>query len=145
VVKDFLIPSEDGTTPPPPTGSTAITAESEDNGSATSADGRVGNGTAVSGAVGSGTDADWFSFSASAGGSVTVSLAISGTADLDWYLYPASNTTSYLARGYTSSNPETGSATLSAAGTYLVKVVGYSGATASYSLKVTAATSVIDP
>ncbi|MBF5043877.1 endonuclease [Aggregicoccus sp. 17bor-14] len=144
VVKDFLIPS-DTTTTPPPTGSTAITAESEDNGTAASADGRVGNGVAVSGAVGSSTDADWFSFDAKAGGSVTVSLSISGTADLDWYLYPASNTSSYLARGYTANNPETGSATLPSAGTYLVKVVGYSGATGSYSLKVTASTTVIDP
>jgi endonuclease/exonuclease/phosphatase family metal-dependent hydrolase len=145
VVKDFLIPTDTTTEPPPPTGSNAITAESEDNGSAASADGRVGNGVAVSGAVSSSTDADWFSFSAKAGGSVTVNLSISGTADLDWYLYSAGNTSSYLVRGYTSSNPETASATLPAAGTYLVKVVGYSGATASYSLKVTAATSVIDP
>ncbi len=146
VVKDFLLPVDGSTEPPPPPpGSTAITAESEDNGTAASADGRVGNGVAVSGAVGSSTDADWFRFDAKAGGSVTVSLAISGSADLDWYLYSATNTGSYLARGYTASNPETGSATLSGAGSYLVKVVGYSGATGGYSLKVSGATSVLDP
>jgi endonuclease/exonuclease/phosphatase family metal-dependent hydrolase len=145
VVKDFLLPTDGTTEPPPPTGSTAITAESEDNGTAASADGRVGNGVAVSGAVSSSSDADWFKFDAKAGGSVTVSLTISGSADLDWYLYSASNTSSYLVRGYTSANPETASATLSGAGSYLVKVVGYSGATASYSLKVSGATSVIDP
>ncbi|HET9449387.1 MAG TPA: PPC domain-containing protein [Aggregicoccus sp.] len=105
----------------------------------------MGNGVSVSGALSSSSDVDWFQFDAKAGGSVTVSLSISGSADLDWYLYPATNTSSYLARGYTTSNPETASATLSGAGSYLVKVVGYSGATGSYSLKVSGATSVIDP
>ena len=123
----------------------AITAESEDNGTAATADGRVGNGVAVAGALASSTDVDWFSLRTSAGGSVTVSLAIDGAADLDWYVYASGNTTSYLARGYTTSNPERATFTASGAGTYLVKVVGYSGATGTYRLTVSSAAGVVDP
>jgi endonuclease/exonuclease/phosphatase family metal-dependent hydrolase len=141
VVKDFLLPA-DTTTPP---ASPAITSESEDNGSASLADGRLGNGVAVSGGVSLSTDADWFFLDAKAAGALTVSLSITGSGDLDWYLYAASNTTSALGRGYTSANPETASVSLPAAGRYLVKVVGYSGATGLYSLRATAASAVLDP
>ncbi|HZI07436.1 MAG TPA: PPC domain-containing protein, partial [Archangium sp.] len=72
-------------------------------------------------------------------GSVTVRLTMVGGADLDWYLYHSSNTSTYLTRGYTSSNPETASYTVSQTGTYYVKVVGYSGAMSNYSLLVTGA------
>lgn len=123
----------------------AITAESESNNTYGTADGRVGNGVSVSGGVGSSTDVDWFKFEVKAGGSVTISLAMPGGQDLDWYLYHSSSTSYYLTRGYTISNPETKSYTVSKTGTYYVKVVGYSGATGSYNLKVTASTSVIDP
>ena len=61
---------------------------------------------------------------------INISVAIGGSADLDWYLYASSNTSTYLARGYTTSNPEAGSYSASAV-SYFVKVVGYNGATAS--------------
>jgi hypothetical protein len=122
-----------------PTPVPVITAESESNDTVGTADGRVGRGTNVSGALSSSTDVDWFSFTVDATGSVTVSLTMAGGADLDWYLYSASNTSTYLTRGYTSSNPETASYTVSQTGTYYVKVVGYSGATDSYTLNVSGA------
>jgi hypothetical protein len=113
-----------------------ITAESESNDTVGTADARVGRSTNVSGAISTSTDVDWFSFTVDATGLVTVSLTMAGGADLDWYLYSASNTSTYLTRGYTSSNPETASYTVSQPGTYYVKVVGYSGSTDNYTLNV---------
>ncbi|MBN1206894.1 MAG: lamin tail domain-containing protein [Myxococcaceae bacterium] len=121
------------------TPSDAITSESEDNGTAATADGRVAASTNVSGAISSSADADWFTFTVTAAGTVTVTLTISGSADLDWYLYSEADTSTYLARGYTASNPEQGSYSVSTPGTYYVRVVGYSGATGSYTLNVSGA------
>jgi hypothetical protein len=128
------------------TGSTggSISAESEANDSSTTADGPLGNDKNVSGAISTGTDADWFSFTVNTPGTITVKLTMPGSADLDWYLYRAGST-SYLTRGYTVNNPETASYSASTTGTYYVKVVGYSGATSSYTLNVSAASGVIDP
>jgi hypothetical protein len=61
---------------------------------------------------------------------------MAGGGDLDWYLYSASNTSSYLTRGYTSSNPEQASYNITQPGTYYVQVMGYSGAMDSYALQV---------
>jgi hypothetical protein len=122
-----------GSPPPPPT---SITAEREPNDTAASANGPVG-APAVSGAIGTSSDADWYKFTVGATGTVKISVAISGSADLDWYLYKDTDTTNYVARGYTTANPEAGSFNATA-GTYLLKVNGYQGAMASYSLQVTA-------
>ena len=121
------------------TATPVITAESEPNDTVGTADARVGRGTNVSGAISTSTDVDWFAFTVDATGSVTVSLTMAAGADLDWYLYHSSNTSTYLTRGYTASNPETASYTVSQTGTYYVKVVGYSGATDSYTLNVSGA------
>jgi endonuclease/exonuclease/phosphatase family metal-dependent hydrolase len=125
-------------------GSTAITAESEANDTAATADAPVGNGKAISGSIGSSTDQDWFKVTVKAAGTVTVAVSVPGTADLDWYLYAAANTSTYVARGYTTANPETGTYAASA-GDYYVKVVGYGGATSGYTLTVSGASGVIDP
>jgi hypothetical protein len=116
-----------------------ITAESESNDTVATADARVGQNVNVSGALSTSTDVDWFSFTVGATGSVTVKLTMAGGADLDWYLYHSSNTSTYLTRGYTSSNPETASYSVTQTGTYYVKVVGYSGAMDSYTLNVSGA------
>jgi endonuclease/exonuclease/phosphatase family metal-dependent hydrolase len=118
---------------------TVITSETESTDTAASANGRVAAGKNVSGNVSSATDVDWFKFTVDAPGTVTVSLSMPGGADLDWYLYSASDLNLYLERGYSTSNPELGSYSVSAAGTYYVKVVGYAGATGSYTLAVTGA------
>ncbi|HEX5744630.1 MAG TPA: pre-peptidase C-terminal domain-containing protein [Archangium sp.] len=124
------------TTPGP---TTAITAETESNDTAATASGRVGANTAVSGSLATSTDVDWFKFTVTTPGTVTVKLTMPGSADLDWYLYTASDLNFFEARGYTTSNPEVGTYEALAAGTYYVKVVGYAGATSSYSLLVTGA------
>ncbi len=125
----------DGGTP----GEVVITSETESNDTAATANGRVAAGTGVSGNVSTSTDVDWFKFTVDAPTTVTVSLSMPGGQDLDWYLYSASDLNLYLERGYTTSNPELGSYNVSGAGTYYVKVVGYAGATGSYSLDVTGA------
>lgn len=129
-----------GGTPP----STSISAESEANNTAATANGPLGNGKNVSASISTTTDQDWFKVTVKAGGTLTVSVTVPGSADLDWYLYPVSNPTSYLVRGYTSANPETGSYG-AAPGDYYLKVVGYSGATSPYTLQVSGAAGVIDP
>lgn len=113
-----------------------ITSEVEPNDSAGTASGPLALGTAVNGAIATSTDADWFKLTLPAASRVTISLAITGSADLDWYLYRADAPTTYLARGYSTANPEAKSYD-AAAGAYLVKVVGYQGAKASYALTVT--------
>jgi hypothetical protein len=115
---------------PPP-----IAAEVEPNDGAAAANGPVASGVAVAARIGSSTDADWYRVTLPAAARLTISVAIDGSADLDWYLYRAESTSSYLARGYTVANPETGSVA-AGAGTYFVRVVGYRGAQAGYRLTV---------
>ena len=113
-----------------------ITAESEPNDDAGSADGAVGNGTNVSGSISSASDDDWFYFDLSAAGTITISVDIDGSSDLDWYLYTASNTTDWVARGYTVNDPETGTYNATATGRYYVRVDGYQGAISDYTLNI---------
>ncbi|WP_158502027.1 pre-peptidase C-terminal domain-containing protein [Vitiosangium sp. GDMCC 1.1324] len=127
------------TSTPPPDTSTAITQETESNETAATANGRVGAGTSVKGSISTSTDVDWFKFTVTTPGVVTVQLTMPGVGDLDWYLYTADDVNLFAARGYTSSNPEVGTYSASAPGTYYVKVVGYSGATSSYTLSITGA------
>src|SRR5262249_35024201 len=109
---------------------------SEPNDSAASANGPVG-ASPVAAAISSATDADWYRFTVPADATVTISVDAAGSADLDWYLYDASDTATQLARGYTAADPEVGTYA-APAGTYLVKVNGYRGATASYTLQIVA-------
>jgi hypothetical protein len=124
-------------------GSTFITAESEDNGSATSADGPVGNNINVTGSITSGTDADWYTFTVGTAGSINISVLIGNSSDLDWYLYTASNTSSDVARGYSTSNPEVGNYNASP-GKYYLRVVGYNGATGGYTLTINGALTKVE-
>ena len=114
-------------------GGSAITSETEDNGSIATSNGPVGNGTAVSGTISSSSDDDYFWFDVDTAGNINISVAIGSSADLDWYLYNSSGT--QVDRGYTVSNPEAGSYTASV-GRYYVRVDGYNGATSSYTLTV---------
>ncbi|QRN95053.1 pre-peptidase C-terminal domain-containing protein [Archangium violaceum] len=123
-------------TDPGPTPDPVITQETEANNTAAGANGRVAAGTNVTGSVSTSTDIDWFKFTVTGPGLVTVKLTMPGTGDLDWYLYSGSNVSTYLTRGYTTANPEVGTYSVPAAGTYYVKVVGYAGATSNYTLNV---------
>lgn len=116
------------------TGASYITAETEPNNSSSAANGPVGSGVNVTGSISSSTDDDWFYFDVTAAGTISISLTIGTSADLDWFLYNSSLTE--VARGYSTSNPETGSYSAST-GRYYLFVDGYNGATSSYTLRVT--------
>ncbi|MCU0611426.1 MAG: S8 family serine peptidase, partial [Candidatus Eisenbacteria bacterium] len=111
-----------------------ITAESEPNNDSGTSDGPVGSGVTVSGSISSSTDDDWFYFDVTTAGTVNISLAIGSSVDLDWFLYNSGLTE--VARGYSTSNPETGSYSATT-GRYYLFVDGYNGATSSYTLSVT--------
>ncbi len=119
------------------TGGNYITAESEPNGGSSTANGPVGDGTDVTGTISSSTDNDVFYFDVNTSGNINISVAIDNTADLDWYLYHESNLSSWVARGYTVNNPESGTYNATTTGRYYVLVDGYQGASGGYTLSVT--------
>ena len=110
------------------------TVESEPNNADTSANAGMCSGTAVGGTIALTTDLDWYKLDVTAAGTIAVSLAHDSGIDLDWYLYKSSG--SYVAYRSTASNPETGSYSASAAGTYYLRVKSYTGA-GRYTLNVT--------
>ncbi|WP_434388159.1 endonuclease/exonuclease/phosphatase family protein [Melittangium boletus] len=123
-------------TTPPPDSSTPISQETESNGTPATANGRVAANKDVSGAISSLTDVDWFKFVVTSAGPVKVKLSMPDMDNLDWYVYTAEDTVLFTARGYSASNPEVGTFTAEAPGTYYVKVVGYAGAMSPYVLNV---------
>ncbi|MDX2220645.1 MAG: pre-peptidase C-terminal domain-containing protein [Burkholderiales bacterium] len=116
------------------TAQTCLTAESESNNTDATADTGVCSGTPISGRISTGSDVDWYRLDVTGAGTLTISLAHASGVDFDWYLYPA--TGAYVAYGGTSNNPETGSYSVSAAGTYYLRVRRYTG-TGNYTLTVT--------
>jgi cyanophycinase-like exopeptidase len=111
-----------------------LSAEVEPNDTDTTANTGLCSGVAVSGSISSSTDYDWYKLDVSAAGTININLAHDSGIDLDWYLYK--NTGSYVAYRSTASNPETGSYSATAAGTYYVRVKSYSGS-GRYTLTVT--------
>jgi hypothetical protein len=110
-----------------------ITAESEPNGSAASADGPMGSGVSVTGSAAN-QDNDWFYFNTTSSGTININLANNGYSVI-WYLYHESNTNPYapLASGF-----GTGSYNAPAAGKYYIRVfnMAYWGSPVSYTLTV---------
>jgi len=120
-----------GSTPPPEDD------PYEDNDTAGTAYGPIDSGVDYEDAeIVDSSDVDWFYFNTEDSGTITVSVSHESGEDLDWYLYLSTDTSNYLARGYTTSNPETGSYSATVVGKYYVKVVGYSGSTSTYTLNV---------
>lgn len=83
-----------------------------------------------------GTD-QWFDLYLEAGQTVLISLSWSGSTDLDWFLYRESDTSSYLARGYTTNNPESGTWQVDQSGWYKIRINKYSGVDVAFTLSVT--------
>jgi cyanophycinase len=102
-----------------------LSAETEPNNTDTAANAGICSAVALTGSIASSTDVDWFKIDVAAPGIINVSLAHDTGIDLDWYLYKS--TGSYVAYRSTASNPETGSYSASAAGTYYLRVKSYSG------------------
>ncbi len=121
-----------------PSGTTPPTDPYEPNDSYSSAYGAIDSGTNYTGAeISTSSDVDWFHFTTEDTGTISVSVSHESGADLDWYLYKSTDTVNWVARGYTTSNPETGSYSADWIGKYYVKVVGYSGSTSTFTLNVT--------
>jgi len=111
-----------------------LTVEAEPNDTDRAANPGLCSGTAVGGSISSTTDLDWYKLDVSAAGTIAVNLAHDSGIDLDWYLYKS--TGSHVAYRSTANNPETGSYSASAAGTYYLRVKSYTGA-GRYTLNVT--------
>ena len=111
-----------------------LTTEVEPNNTDTTANAGICAGVGVAGSLSSSSDYDWYKLVVSGPGTISISLSHATNVDFDWFLYAA--TGSYIAFASTSNNPEVGSKTVTAAGTYYVRVKGYSGSGA-YTLTVT--------
>lgn len=83
-----------------------------------------------------GSEVDYFAVSAEAG-LLDVSVSWGNTNDIDCYICTTADYTSYLARGYTTNNPETCSYTISNPGTYYVAIRMYTSSAASTSYTAT--------
>ncbi|MBC7974043.1 MAG: pre-peptidase C-terminal domain-containing protein [Myxococcales bacterium] len=110
---------------------TCRTSEAESNDGQSRANPGVCSGQAVQGVLGNRNDVDWYAFTVAGPGTISISLTHPTGKDFDWYLFQPTGPS--VARGTTSRNPETGSFTAPAAGTYFVEVVGFSGS-GSYTL-----------
>jgi cyanophycinase len=119
-----------------------LTAEVEPNNADTSANTGVCSGTAIAGKISTTSDNDWYKLDVTAAGVINISLSHASGIDLDWFLYPA--TGSYVAYRSTSSNPETGSYTAPAAGTYYIRVKSYTGS-GTYTLNATFNGTITEP
>jgi hypothetical protein len=125
----YAIP--EGGTPPPED-------PYEPNDSAGAAYGPINSGENYDDAeISTSSDADWFHFTIEDTGTITVSVNHESGEDLDWYLYHSSDTSNWLARGYTTNDPEVGSYNATTTGKYYVRVIGYNGSTSTYTLNVT--------
>jgi cyanophycinase len=102
-----------------------LSTEAEPNNADTSANVGACSASAITGSLSTTSDVDWYKLDVTAGGAINISLSHGSGKDFDWYLYPASG--SYVASRSTASNPETGSYTATAAGTYYIKIKSYSG------------------
>ncbi|XEO77682.1 hypothetical protein WKT22_02712 [Candidatus Lokiarchaeum ossiferum] len=78
-----------------------------------------------------GSEVDYFELSAVEAGMMEVSVSWSGSYDIDVYICQTASYSSYLARGYTTSNPETCSYNIQTAGTYYIAVRMYTSSASS--------------
>ena len=108
--------------------------ETEPNNADSTANADVCSGISISGSIGSANDYDWYKLVVIGPGTINISLSHASNVDFDWFLYAA--TGSYIAYASTSSNPETGSKAVAAAGNYFVRVKRYSG-TGNYTINIT--------
>jgi cyanophycinase len=111
-----------------------LTSEVEPNEKDITANTGLCSGVTVTGSMSSTTDLDWYRLDIANPGKVSISLSNGKSVDFDWYFY--ATTGRPLTFKLTSTNPETGTYDVTAAGTYYVRVKSYKG-TGNYSLSVT--------
>ena len=112
---------------------TCLTAEVEPNNTDATANAGLCSGTQVSGALSSTSDLDWYKVVVTTPGTIDISLSHGNGVDFDWYFYGL--TGAPLIYKSTVNNPETGSYTVTTAGTYFIRVKSYQGS-GSYTLNV---------
>ena len=110
-----------------------LMAEVEPNNAESSASTGLCSNTNIAGSMSSSSDVDWYKFVVSAPGTVNISLSHGTSVDFDWYFYATTGTP--LTFKTTSSNPETGSYSVTTTGTYFIKIISYSGS-GNYTLNV---------
>jgi cyanophycinase len=101
------------------------TDETASNDTDTTATSGLCSGVLLQGDISSRRDVDWFSIEVAAAGSINITLDHNSRDDFDWDVYPA--TGNRLGGAASSNVPETGSVSVSSAGTYFVKVSRYAG------------------
>ena len=110
-----------------------LMAEVEPNNAESSASTGLCSNTNIAGSMSSSSDVDWYKFVVSTPGTVNISLSHGTSVDFDWYFYATTGTP--LTFKTTSSNPETGSYSVTTTGTYFIKIISYSGS-GNYTLNV---------
>ena len=110
-----------------------LTAEVESNNTESNANTGLCSNTNITGSMSSSSDVDWYKFVVNTPGTVNISLSHGTSVDFDWYFYATTGTP--LTSKTTSSNPEIGSYNVTTTGTYLIKVISYSGS-GNYTLNV---------
>ncbi|WP_457558955.1 Ig-like domain-containing protein [Candidatus Harpocratesius sp.] len=78
-----------------------------------------------------GLEVDYFEITGVEPGTMSVSVSWTGSNDIDCYICETADYTSYLARGYTTNNPETCSYDIQTAGTYYVAIRMYTSGASS--------------
>ncbi len=98
----------------------------------------ITSGTTNSAAIGSATDIDYYKITTTGTGSIVYNLVGPTGVDYDLYVYNSAGT--QIGSGAGATATETVSLTAQAAGTYYIKVMGYSGANSAtcYTIKATA-------
>ncbi|MFT3681729.1 MAG: fibronectin type III domain-containing protein [Ferruginibacter sp.] len=118
--------------------STCATAFEPNETTATAA--AITSGVTNSAAIGTSTDVDYFKITTTATSNIVYNLVGPSGVDYDLYVYNSSGT--QVGTGQGSTATETITLSSQAAGTYYIKVIGYSGANSStcYTIKATATT-----
>jgi len=130
----------------PLTDSTVYTkevTETENNGTANSANGLGSTDVVVGGNISSSSDEDWFAFDIPSSRAITISVASDNNQNLDWYLCQESNLSQWVARGNSTNNPEEGTYNATNPGRYYLKINGYGGATSPYTLTLHSSDTIV--
>ena len=117
--------------------------ETENNGTANSANDLGSTDVVVRGSIASSSDADWFAFDIPSPRDMTISVASENNQDLDWFLYQESNLDESVAAGNTANNPEAKTYNATNPGRYYLKVNGKSEATSPYTLTLHSSDTIV--
>ncbi len=130
----------------PLTDSTVYTkevTETENNGTANSANGLGSTDVVVRGNISSSSDEDWFAFDIPSPREITISVASDNNQNLNWFLYQESNLSQPVKQGNSTNNPEEGTYNATNPGRYYLKINGYGGDTSPYTLTLHSSDTIV--